>query len=276
MKILFPVSRDPLLEDSRRLACETAGTLDAEVEGLFVVDKEGIRRAEAGAPPGAIHIARQAEEEILERETTEGQSVLSDLCRRFREEGVHCRGEVRAGSPEVEIEKAAAGCDMVVAGLSSTFLFQERDEPGRLAFHLMDEKIIPLLLAASPFRPVRTAVVGCGGGPRTARAVGAMARIGLWKTGVRLVLLAVDDSPEEGRARIGEPARILRDNGYSPWEEKVLPGPKVETFSAFCEEFGADAVVLGGWGKRRWDEILGLSITGHFLQRKLHHMFLYM
>lgn len=276
MRILFPVSLDPSREDSLLLASETARPVGAEIRALFVVDSEGIGRAEAGAPPGAIHIARRAQEEIVERQTAQGEEAVAWACGACRDAGLRCEGEVRTGSPRIEIEKAAAGCDLLVTGLGSRFAFGEGDDACSLALRLMNERVVPVLLAASPYRPVRTVVIGCGGGPRTARAVGAAARLGLWRSAARVVLLAVDDSPEGGGRRIAEPARILREAGYPPWEERILPGPKVETFASFCEEAGADAVVLGGWGKRRWNEILGLSITDHFLQRKGHHLFLYM
>jgi nucleotide-binding universal stress UspA family protein len=276
MRILLPASLDPSREDAGRLTAETARALRAEVLALYVVDSGGIRRAQAGAPPGAIHIAEMAEEEIAERLASEGEKEVAEFCRVCEEEGVPCAGEVRVGDPREEIDKAAAGCDFLVTGLSSQYSFGRTDEPGKLVLSLMNEKVLPVLLAASPFRPIATVVIGCGGGARTVRAVGAMARLGLWRDGCRIILLAVDDSEEEGRGRLAEPRRILADEGYSDWEEKVVQGPKVDAFLAFCEEEGADVVVLGGWGKHRWNELFGLSITGRLVDIKRYDLFLYM
>ena len=119
-------------------------------------------------------------------------------------------------------------------------------------------------------------VVGCGGGLRSERAVGAMARLGLWKAGPRIVLLAVADSRGKGEESLADPRRILADAGYARWEEKVIPGPKVEAFLSFCEAEGADAAVLGGWGQHRWNEYFGMSITGRLLDEGRRHLFLYM
>jgi len=123
---------------------------------------------------------------------------------------------------------------------------------------------------------VRTIVAGCGGGIRSERAVGAMARLSLWKDAPRGILLAVDDDPEAGRERIAAPRRILADAGYPAWEEKVLPGPHRPAFLSFCESVDADAVVLGGWGEHRWNDLLGLSITGRLLEDGRRHLFLYL
>jgi len=276
MKILVPVSMDSSREDAACLAIDTSRALRAEVRLLSVVDREGIRRAESGAPPGAIHIAQMAEKEIAERWEKEKSREVWELGRRCREAGVPYTGEVKTGDPLEEIEKASAGCDLLVSGLSSQYSFEGRDEPGNLVLSLMNERVIPLLLAASPYRPVKTVVIGCGGGLRTERAIGAMAHIGLWKNECRIILLAVDDSPEQGVEWHTEPRKIVTEAGYAGWEEKVVSGTKVETFLAFCEEEGADAVVLGGWGKHRWDEFFGLSITGRLLDLKRFHMFLYM
>ena len=276
MRILLPVSLDPSREDAGRLAAETARALHAEVMALYVVDRGGIHRAQAGAPPGAIHIAEMAEKEIAERLASEGEEEVAGLCRACEEKGVPCSGEVRTGDPREEIDKAAAGSDFLVTGLSSQYSFGRTDEPGKLVLSLMNDKILPVLLTASPFRPIATVVIGCGGGFRTVRAVGAMARLGLWRDGCRIVLLAVDESEEGGRDRLAEPRGILVDEGYSGWEEKVVQGSKVDSFLAFCKEEGADAVVLGGWGKHRWNELFGLSITGRLVDIGLYHLFLYM
>lgn len=276
MKILFPASADPYCGDAMRLAEDTARTLRAEVRLLYVVDREGIRRAEAGAPPGAIHIARMAEEKIAERQSSEGAGTLEEFGRILKAADVPYTGEVKTGDPREEIAKASAGCDLLVAGISSQFCFAGGDEPGKLVLSLMNDQVIPVLLAASPYRPVKTVVVGCGGGYRAARAVGAMARFGLFRTGCRVILLAVDDSEQGGYERIAEPRRILEDAAYADREERVITGSKAEAFLAFCKEEGADAVVLGGWGKKRWHEFFGLSITGRLLDSKLYHMFLYM
>ena len=276
MTILFPVSLDPSRDDSFGLAVEIARSLSAGIRILFVVDRDGIRRVEAGAPPGAIHMAQQAEEEIVRRESSAGAEAIAGLGKRCRDAGVPFTADVRVGTPDKEIEKDAARCDLLVAGLASQYLLDKHDEPGKLVLSLMNERVIPILLAASPYRPVQTVVVGCGGGLRSARAVGAMARLGLWKGNGRLILLAVDDSPGGGEARLAGPRQILKDAGYPPWEEKIISGPKWKTFQEFCEEAGADTVVLGGWGKHHWNEILGHSITANFLSTRLHHLFLYM
>ena len=276
MTILFPASLDPSRDDSFSLALDTARSLSSDIRILFVVDHDGIRRIEAGAPPGAIHMAQEAEEEIVRRESSAGSEVVAGLGQRCRDANVPFTAEVKVGNPGEEIEKEASHCDLLVAGFASQYEFDRQDTPGKLVLSFMKERIIPILLGASPFRPVKTVVVGCSGATHATRAVGAMARLGLYKDNCRLILLAVDDSPEEGEARLAEPRQILKDAGYPPWEEKILPEPKTETFPKFCEEAKADSVVLGGWGKHHWDEILGHSLTGNFLSTQRHHLFLYM
>lgn len=276
MRILLPLSQDPSRDDALRLAVDTARALGAEVHGLFVVDLPGIERHEAGAPPGAIHIARRAGEEIAEKLEAAGTGTVAAAGRACREAGIPFVGDVAAGDPRREIEVACAACDMLVAGLSSRYAHDEGDEPGSVVLSLMKDKVVPVLLACSPYRPVRTVVVGCGGGDRTSRAAGAMAHLGLWKTGCRVVLLAAADSPGEGEARLADPRRALADAGYAGWEEKIIPGPKVEAFSEFCEAEAVDAVVLGGFGEHRWDELLGRSVTGRLIAEGRVHLFLRM
>lgn len=276
MTILFPVSLDPSRDDSFGLALEIARSLSAGIRILHVVDRDGIRRVEAGAPPGAIHMALEAEGEIARRESSAGAEIVAGLSKRCTDAGVPFTADVKVGNPGDEIDKAAARCDLLLAGFGSQYFFNRQDTPGKQVIMMVKEKLIPILIAASPYRPVRTVVVGCSGALHAARAVGAMARLGLWKGNCRLILLAVDDSPDGGEARLAEPRKILQDAGYPTWEEKIIPGPKWKTFQEFCEEAGADTVVLGGWGKHHWNEILGHSITANLLSTRLHHLFLYM
>ena len=276
MRILLPLFPDPSRDDALRLAVDTARALGAEVHGLFVVDLPGIERREAGAPPGAIHIARHAGDEIAGKLKAAGAVSVAAAGRACREAGIRFAGDVAAGDPRREIEVACAACDLLVSGLSSRYAHDEGDGPGSVVLSLMKDKVVPVLLACSPYRPVRTVVIGCGGGDRTSRAVGAMAHLGLWKTGCRVVLLAAAASPGEGEARLADPRRTLSDAGYAGWEEKVVAGPKVDAFSEFCESERADAVVLGGFGEHRWDDLLGRSVTGRLLAEGRAHLFLRM
>ncbi len=276
MKILVPVSLDPSRVDAGRLAAETARSIRAEVRFLYVVDRGGIRRVAAGVAPGGAVDAASSEEEIVERTAAEGRKEVMELCRVCKESGVPFAGEIKTGQPREEIGNSSAGCDLVIAGLGSRYSYALLDEPGKLVLSLMNDTAIPLLLAASPYRPVKTVVIGCGGGARTSAAVGAMSRFGLWKEGCRIVLLAVDDSEEAARSRIALPRQILADAGYSGWEEKVVSGTKAEAFLVSCEEEQADAVVLGGWSTQRWHEFFGLSITGRLLDAAGVHVFLHL
>ena len=276
MEILLPVSRGSSFEDAIRLAIDTAKAHGGRVRVLNVVDAAEIRRIEAGARPGAIHLARHAADEVRKRMTDEGMAAVVGTVRRFEAAGVPARGEVREGEPAREFVAAAGSSDLLVSAAASHFAPDQEDAPGRLVLAVMKEGGTPVLLSGAPYRPVRTVVAGCGGGTRTERAVGAMARLSLWKAAPRGILLAVDDTPAGGEERIAEPRRILADAGYPAWEETILPGPRMETVLSFCESVGADAVVLGGWGEHRWDDLLGLSVTGHLLQDGCRTLFLYM
>ena len=276
MNILLPVSRGGSFDDAVRLAADTAKAHDGRVRVLSVVDAAEIRRIEAGARPGAIHLALHAADEVRKRMTAEGTAAVADALRRFEGEGVPAQGEVREGELERELVAAAGANDLLVSATASHFDPDLEDVSGRLVLTVMREGGIPILLSGSPSRPVRTIVAGCGGGTRTERAVGAMARLSLWKTVPRGILLAVDDSPEGGRERIATPKRVLADAGYPAWEEKIVPGPRVPSFLSFCDTVDADVVVLGGWGEHRFGDLLGLSITGRLLEEDRRHLFIYM
>jgi nucleotide-binding universal stress UspA family protein len=276
MNILLPVSLGASFDAALRLAIDTAKARAGRVRVLSVVNAAEIRRIEAGARPGAIHLALHAAEEARKRMTAEGTAAVAGAVRRCEAAGVPVQGEVLEGEIERELVSAAGANDLLVSAIASHFDPDLEDASGQLVLTVMREGGIPVLLSGAAYRPVRTIVAGCGGGVRSERAVGAMARLSLWKDAPRGILLAVDDDPEAGRERIAAPRRILADAGYPAWEEKVLPGPHRPAFLAFCEAIDADAVVLGGWGEHRWNDLLGLSITGRLLEDGRRHLFLYL
>jgi len=276
VNVLLPVSRGPSFRDALTLAADVVKSHGGSIRVLSIVDRGEIRRIEDGARPGAIHLARHAADEVEKRMMAEGTAAVREAALHLGEAGVPAKGEVREGEPDRELIAAAGGFDLLVSAAASHFDPDQDDAPGRLVLSVMRDGGIPVLLACSPFRPVRTVVLGCGGGPRTERAIGAMVRLSLWKSVSRGILLAVDDSRAGGEARLSGPRDLLADAGYPAWEERVIPGPRLEAFSAFCEAEGADVVVLGGWGEHWWDDLLGYSVTGRLLEEGRRHLFLYM
>jgi len=276
VNILLPVSRGGLFGLALRLAIDTAKAHAGRIHVLFVVDAAEIERIESGTSPGAIHLARRAADEARKRMTDEGAASIAEAVRRIEDAGIPVRGEIREGEVERELIAAAGANDLLASAAASHFAPDREDASGKLVLSVMREGGIPILLSGSAPRPVRTIVAGCGGGSRSERVVGAMARLSLWKSSPRGILLAVDDDPEGGRERIATPRRILADAGYPVWEEKILPGPRAETVLSFCESVDADVVVLGGWGEHRWVDLLGLSGTGRMLADGQRHLFLYM
>ena len=276
MNILLPVSLGASFDAAVRLAIDTAKARAGRIRVLSVVDAAEIRRIEAGARPGAIHLALHAADEARKRMTAEGKAAVAGAVRRCFDAGVPVQGEVLEGELERELVSAAGANDLLVSAIASHFDPDLEDASGQLVLTVMREGGIPVLLSGATVRPVRTIVAGCGGGIRSERAVGAMARLSLWKDASRGILFAVDDSPEGGQERIAVPRRILAEAGYPAWEEAVLPGPNGPTFLSFCDSVDADAVVLGGWGEHRWTDLLGLSITGRLLEDGRRHLFLYM
>lgn len=276
MKLLFPVPSETLSDDALKMAIDTAAAHSGKVRLLFVVDEEGIGRLEAGAPPGAIEMAREAFESLEARETARGIGAVESAKAACRAADIPAEGEVTTGSPHEAIGRAAADCDLLVSGIASRYSFGGNDRPAALALSFMKDRTIPVLLAASPYRPIRTVAVGCGGGDRTLRAVGAMARLGLWRTGVRIVLIVADDDPERAEQKFSGPRRILSEAGYEGLAEVRTPMPKVENFLAACNRESADAVVLGGFGQHRWDDLFGFSITTRMLREARQHLFLFM
>ncbi|MEW6719531.1 MAG: universal stress protein [Thermodesulfobacteriota bacterium] len=276
MIVLLPVSKGPSFQDALRLAVDVAAAGGGEIRIVYPMDRKEIHRVEEGGGVAAIHLAQHAAEEVEKRMMEEGTEAILEATGVCAKAGVSAHGEIRDGDPHDELLAAAGGCDLVVAAAASHFSPELDDKPGRLILSLLRDGGIPVLLACTPYRPVGTVVAGCGGGIRSERAIGAMTRLSLWKEGCRVILLAVDDSPESGEMKLAAARNLMTDAGYSPWQERVIPGPRPGAFLAFCEKENADAVVLGGWGEHRWDDLLGMSVTSRLVEEGRRNLFLYM
>jgi len=171
MNILLPVFRGASFDDAVRLAIDTAKAHAGRVRILSVVDAAEIHRIEAGARPGAIHLAMHAADEVRKRMTAEGTAAVAGVLRRCEEAGVPAQGEVVEGDLERELVAAAGANDLLVSAMASHFDPDLEDGSGLLVLTVMREGGIPVLLSGAPYRPARTIVAGCGGGTRTERAV---------------------------------------------------------------------------------------------------------
>jgi len=147
MKILLPLPAAGLPDAPLRLAVDTALAHSGEIHGLAIVDLEGIRRSESGAPPGAIYLAQQAEKRVADREKAEAGNALESAAAACVRACVPFSGEVVAGDPWKEMEKASAACDLLVAGIASRFAHDQLDNPGETVLSLMKARVIPSLLS---------------------------------------------------------------------------------------------------------------------------------
>jgi nucleotide-binding universal stress UspA family protein len=77
LRILLPVSRGDSFDSALRLAIDTAKAHGGGIRVLSVVDAAEIRRIEAGARPGAIHLALRAAEEARKRMAAEGKAAVA-------------------------------------------------------------------------------------------------------------------------------------------------------------------------------------------------------
>ncbi|MCL1926196.1 MAG: universal stress protein [Syntrophorhabdaceae bacterium] len=276
MNILLPVSNDPSFKDALALAIDVAKVYGATIRVLYVIDQSEIRRIEGGVGLGSIHMAQHAAEETERRKMAEATEILSSVSQACANAGVQSQGDIREGKPAEEFIASSGGHDLVVGAINSHFNPDMKDKPGKMILKIMRDGGIPILLACTPYRPIQTVVIGCGGRFRTERVVGAMTKLSLWKSGCRGILLTVADSPEDGEERIAMPQNLLANAGYGSWEPRVINGRKQEAFSDYCEKENVDLAVLGGWGEHRWTDLLGFSITGCLLNEGRRNLFLYM
>ena len=246
MNILLPVSRGASFDDAVRLAIDTAKAHAGRIRVLSVVDAAEIRRIEAGARPGAIHLALHAAEEVRKRMTAEGTAAVAGVLRRCEEAGVPAHGEVVEGELERELLSVAGANDLLVSATASHFDPDLEDASGQLVLTVMREGGSPSCSPELRIVPRARSSPAAGEGP------GPSARWGRWP-GSPFGRQPPGDPPRRGR-RPGRgtgadrrPAADPRGRRLSGVGGENPPGPRAPTFLSFCYSVAADVVILGGW-----------------------------
>lgn len=243
-------------------ACRRANNFDGTVVGVGVVDLPGIERAASGAGIGASHYAKHSREQLTKKAETEVEKLLAEFEETCRTASVAFEMEQRAGNPEEKILDAALSADLIVVGTRTFYHFETPEAPGHAQAKLVQAGICPVLAVPDTLElPFVHLTFPYDSSPGAARAMrNLLALTSEYPIDYQVMLLRVEDNPEEGRKALERPAQYLRAYAYDV-ELKVEPGDPCQVVRDIAHQRLPGLVVLGASGRGMLSKLLFGSVT---------------
>ena len=277
-RILVCLDKSTYTDAAIDYACWLAKHHDASLEGLVVLDVEGIERSVGAVPLGAMRFAKTS---IAAKEEDYHQlmeTLLAKFSERCEAAGVrHTEFEMQ-GEPAEAILEESNYFDCVVVGLRTFFTYESGagkdgeygtadDEPGDSLEQIMKTTLAPVFAVPLNWKPDDhfSALIAHNGSPHSMRALRQFARL-YGRTQVSTSLMHCANAADQSPEMLAKSAGFLRAHGFANVEARTESGDIRDVMSAdYCEPF--DLVVLGAHGKSGVVEFFTGSLCKDLIER---------
>jgi nucleotide-binding universal stress UspA family protein len=212
---------------------------------------------------------------LMEQAHARAQEELAEFTRRCRERGIDCETVVREGSVGEEISLAARTTDVVVAGHGGeTEAFSPAREDLSVLDSVLTHAVQPTLVVPCCSPKPDLVVVAYDESVQAARAVHEFAMSGLWQDcPVQVISLGGDVSEVTDMSQ--RAAAYLRLHGYNAESKAIVAKHDTDTrILDFVNESGAGLLVMGAYGKPRWQEFFIGTVTRGVMRAIMTPVFL--
>lgn len=277
-RILVCLDKSTYTDAAVDYACWLAKHHDASVEGLVVLDVEGINRSVGPVPLGAMRFAKTSVANKEENYHALMEELLENFSKRCEEAGVRYTEFEMQGAPASAILEESNYFDCVVVGLRTFFTYgsgagadgeygTDDDEPGDSLEKIMDQSLAPVFAVPLNWKPDDefSALIALNGSPHSMRALRQFARL-YGRCKVRITLMHCSDDGNGSAEMLTKSAAFLRAHGFDYVESKTESGDVRKVVdSAYCETF--DLVALGANGKSGVVEFFTGSLCKDLIDR---------
>lgn len=247
-----------------RLALTLAARLDIPLGGLAVVDEAALAPTEP-VPLGGLRIKAEADARRIgarrERLTVACERLVAGAA------GRHLAVPIRivTGDGPAEVARAALVHDLVVTGRDSHAGGNGEADPSPFAAALVRNAPRPVLLVPPHAPDIARVLVTTDGSPTSARAMQALALLGLGRgLPVDVTSIAPDQATAEALCR--DAGTYLARHGLAPVEHPVAgSGDPAEAVLDLAAGLGSGLIVMGAFGQRGWMASLFGSCTTRLL-----------
>ena len=277
-RILVCLDKSTYTDSAIDYACWLAKHHDAGVEGLVVLDVEGIQRSVGPVPLGAMRFAKTSIANKEESYHSLMEQLLENFSKRCEESGVRYTEFEMQGTPADAILKESNYFDCVVVGLRTFFTYgsgagadgeygTDDDEPGDSLEKIMDQSLAPVFAVPLNWKSDDefNALIALNGSPHSMRALRQFARL-YGRSKARITLMHCSDDGNGSAEMLTKSAAFLRAHGFDHVESKTESGDVRKVMdSGYCEPF--DLVALGANGKNDVVEFFTGSLCKDLIDR---------
>ena len=277
-RILVCLDKSTYTDSAIDYACWLAKHHDASIEGLVVLDVEGIERSVGPVPLGAMRFAKTSIANKEESYHVLMEELLEKFSKRCESAGVrHTEFEMQ-GTPAEAILHESNYFDCVVVGLRTFFTYEsgagadgeygtDDDEPGDSLEKIMGQSLAPVFAVPLNWSPDNelSALIAVNGSPHSMRALRQFARL-YGRCKVKITLMHCSDTGNGSTEMLTKSAALLRAHGFDYVESKTESGDVREVMgSGYCEPF--DLIALGANGKGGVVEFFTGSLCRDLIER---------
>jgi nucleotide-binding universal stress UspA family protein len=273
--ILLGLDNSTYGDASIALGIRWAKRFDAVLGGLGIIDEPAIRRPEL-VPIGASHYKEHRDQVLLERATSQVESLLDGFARQCTEAGIVHRRLEDVGSAAETILLEAQSYDVIVLGQQSHFQFASPERTDSTLTDVLKNTPRPVIAVPETFDDKSTVVIAYDGSLQAARALQAFESTGLAKSGdVHVVSVGAD--PAETARHAERAVDFLTFHGVKAVPRVLNPRGEAtaEILLRQAESLDAGLLVMGCYGQPTFREFFLGSVTRSLLGASRVPLFLY-
>jgi nucleotide-binding universal stress UspA family protein len=281
-RILVVLDFDTDTSVATRYAVEIAQRHDAEVTGLALVDRKGIRDQATGAGLGAMYYAEKLQHQLSDEARAQAHHLLQAFAAELDAAGIrHAHDHVEEGVPFQRIVEDMKYHDLLIAGHESHFFYPSRDKRTRTMDEVVGKGAAATLVVEPTYRPVRRALIAYDRSVSAARAMQKFAELNPFDAehlAVDLVNVRsdTDDARAESELMLGLAKSYLAAHGFSSVEATSLPGgTPEERLLEHAERTRADLIVAGAHSQSGLKEFFFGSTASTLIDEAEVPLFLY-
>ncbi len=243
--------------------------------GMAVVETSVIEMEEAGAPPGAILLAKKTAALRIAEERRRAEDIITAFREACETARVEYEDVIATGSAAEALHEEGKTADLTILGIHARFSRSTDDSPSPTLLSLLKTPSCPLLaVPAAMDLPVHVLIAydGSLGSARALRAyIAATPRIPETYT---VTLLCIADNVEKHRMPISKATALLRAHGIRP-NVLVRGGSPIDAIRHAAYELAPSLVILGAPPSRGLTDRLFGSVTSTILREARFPLFLY-
>lgn len=251
-RILVALDLDTDTPVAIRYAIKLAGTFDASLTGLAVVDLETISDVVGGGGIGTIYYAKQLRSDLTEKSKKEATKLLKNFKAMVESSNVKHSKLMHEGVPHERIIEESKYHDLLVIGRESHFFYNRPNVDTKTLANIVKRGMGPTLMVTDSYRPISRVIVAHDGSKASARALQWFVQLEPFGSDIEIdVVYACNkekkEAKEQGKLIISLACDYLKAHGYTQINKHLIDekGGAGQQIIHHAKDTKADLIIIG-------------------------------